>query len=90
MSKPIIIVYYFPDLLTKAGGKLLPIYEVNKMFIDKFPDYHVLAIPSHLSIDGSCEDVRLEVFHEKDITEVTFQELKDHVLATIEQQKQTP
>lgn len=64
------------DLFSIAGYPESP-YKVNEIFKDMLPDYYTLAIPSNQSADGSCEDVRLQVFHEKDFTEIQYQELKE-------------
>lgn len=76
MAKPICVIYYLEEALS-PGGNRLPIYEANEMFRAMLPDYYTLAIPSRMSLDGSCEDLRLEVFHEKDFTEIQYQELKE-------------
>ena len=76
MSKPIVVIYYLPDLLTESGDKLMSIAKVNEIFKDMFPEYYTLAIPSHLSADGSCEDIRLQVFYEKDFDDISYNELK--------------
>lgn len=86
--KPILLIYYLPDLFTKSGGKLQHVSDVNINMQGKFNDYHVLAIPSQQSADGSCEDVRLQVFHPKDFTEIQFQELRDMVIKEIDNLKQ--
>jgi len=74
--KPICVIYYLPDALAGKGGLIPSIYEMNEMFKKTFTDYHTLAIPSYLSADGSCEDVRLEVFHPKNFTPIQFEELE--------------
>lgn len=72
MAKPIVIVYYLPQ----AVGPMPSIHQLNEGLRERFPDYHVLAIPSNRSTDGSCEDIRLQVFHEKDFTDIQYNELK--------------
>lgn len=82
--RPIAVIYYLPDALSTKYGREVSMYEVNEMFKKVFTDYHVLAIPSRMSIDGSCEDVRLQVFHPKDFTPIQFQELEVMIKETIE------
>jgi len=74
--KPICVIYYLPEIMSPPSGKMYSVYEVNEMFRNIFTDYFTFAIPSHLSADGSCEDVRLEVFHPKDFTPIQFKELE--------------
>lgn len=81
--KPICVIYYLPELFG-AGGYDNGIVEINQMMEQKMPDYHVFAIPSTLSADGSCDDVRFKVFHPKDFTTIQYQELKDLIMAEIE------
>jgi hypothetical protein len=85
MAKPICVIYYFPTALASGSGREPDIYKVNEMFREMFPDYHVLAIPSNQSADGSCEDIRLQVFHEKDFTEIQYEELKKLITESINQ-----
>jgi hypothetical protein len=77
---PIAVIYYYPDLFQSIMGNRLKQFEVNEMFEKRLPGYLVLAIPSGMSEDGSCEQVRLEVFHPKDFTDIQFEELKKKVL----------
>ncbi len=74
--KPILVLYYLPESMSPNTT----VRGVNDMMDARFPDYHTLAVPSRMSLDGSCEDIRLEVFHPKDFTEIQFQELKDMVM----------
>lgn len=77
--KPIVVIYYLKESLSPTTS----IREVNEMMMERFPDYHTLAVPSRMSLDGSCEDLRLEVFHPKDFTEIQFEALKVKVLEEI-------
>ena len=86
MAKPICVIYYFPESLV-GRGKLPTISEMNEFFEKKFLDYYTLAIPSYQSADGSCEDLRLQVFHEKDFTEIQYAELKKLIEDSLEQMK---
>ncbi len=88
MPKPIAIIYFNPDAFTINGGLKNSILEVNEIFRELLPDYHTMAIPSYRSqTDDTLEDVRLEVFHEKDFGEIELEELKKTIMDTIEQQK---
>lgn len=86
--KPIILIYYLPDALVIGDSKMPNIREVNEMFQRLFPDYNVLAFPSYQSADGSCEDVRLQVFYEKDFTQIQYEYLKQLIFNSIENIKQ--
>lgn len=86
--KPIVVIYYLPELLAPPSGQLQSVYQVNESFRSLFTDYHVLAIPSNLSADGSCEDIRLEVFHPKDFTAIEFIEMEKLLKEAIKEFKQ--
>lgn len=79
--KPICVLYYLAESLGFDDGSGMA--KMNEALQSKMSDYHVLCIPSRQSLDGSCEDVRLQVFHPKDFTEIQFQELKDMVMEEI-------
>lgn len=83
MAKPICVIYYLPEAF--GGEHLAANYRVNEVLQEKLSDYHVLAIPSRQSTDGSCEDLRLQVFHEKDFTEIQYEELKKIITESINQ-----
>lgn len=85
MAKPICVIYYLPESVSPPSGKELSISVLNQTFRDMFPEYYILAIPSQLSKDGSCEDIRLQVFHEKDFTEIQYTELKQLIEDSIKQ-----
>jgi hypothetical protein len=87
--KPIVVVYYLPEAISPPSGRIIPVYEVNTEVRNLFPDYLTLAVPSRMSLDGSCEDIRLEVFHPKDFTEIQYEELKTLLEAKLEQLKPT-
>lgn len=83
MAKPICVIYYEPETVFRNSEK--PMYEVNELFREMLPDYHTLAVPSAMSRDGSCEVLRLQVFHEKDFTEIQYAELKQLIEDSIKQ-----
>lgn len=85
--KPIVVIYYYQELLVTNGGKKMGITEVNEIFKEMFPEYYTLAIPSNLSTDGSCEDIRLQVFYEKDFTPIQYEELKKMVQESLPKPK---
>ena len=80
--KPIILIHYLPSLFAPVGEG--DVAEVNSYFIRLFPDYHTLAIPSFLSEhDPKIEYLRIQVFYEKDFTEVKYQELLHMIKSSI-------
>ena len=85
IPKPIVVIYYLPDLLIRSGGNHTPIHEVNEVFANIFPDYHVLAVPSYMSADGSAEAIELKVFYEKDFTHIQYEELKKMIMDSLPQ-----
>jgi hypothetical protein len=85
MAKPICVVYYEPKVLSRTGNDV-SVSEMNKHLGYKFDDYHVLAIPFDNS-DGEKEDLYLQVFHEKDFTEIQHTELKELIIAALPKQE---
>lgn len=75
MAKPICVVYYNPQVLF-CDAEPESIYNVTKVFQDKFPDYYVLCVPSYKSVEGEAEMIELKVFYEKDFVETKYEELK--------------
>lgn len=83
MAKPICVVYYYPENLAGAGGKIPSIYDMNEVIERKFSDYHTLAIPSTQSLDGSCEDLRVQVYNSENATEIDFDQFKKEILESL-------
>ena len=84
MAKPICVVYYNPYVMggfdEKGTGLMV---DINKAFEKRLPDYHVLAFPSTQSADGSCEDVRFEVFNAENMDTTSLEEFKKDILETL-------
>lgn len=81
--KPIVVIYYLPNIFIGKGGREISVYEMNEIMKDLLPDYHTLAVPSNQSADGSCEDIRLQVFYEKDFTPTKYEELKKMIMDSL-------
>lgn len=78
MAKPICIIKY-QDELSFRNGEIASIAEVNDLFVDKFNDYHVFCFPQN-----SMDDIfAFQVFHEKDFSEIQYQELRDLISAEL-------
>ena len=73
--KPIVVIYYLPEIFN-IGGRIYSNNDAWELLSKYLKDYYVFCIPSNQSLDGSCEDLRLQVFHEKDFTEIQYKELK--------------
>jgi len=86
MAKPICVIYYLPEAISQEK-ELQSIHNVNEIFRKMFPDYYTLAIPSNKAADGSAESIELKVFHEKDFTEIQYQELKQLIQDNLNEQK---
>lgn len=86
--KPIVVIYYFPYMVLGKGGRAVHVNEMNEIMKDLFPDYHTLAVPSNQSADGSCEDIRLQVFYEKDFTPIQYEELKQMIMDSLPKKEQ--
>lgn len=83
MAKPICVVYYLPDALGGKAGVIPSIVEVNKLFENKFPDYHVFAFPSYQAAEGNARDIELEVFNADNMAETSLEEFKKEILETL-------
>jgi len=71
MAKPVILIKV-DERISGVGGRRLNIDDLMKMFEPKFPDYHVLAFPAQTK-----DAFEVQVFHEKDFTEIQYNELKE-------------
>lgn len=77
-TKPIFIVYYNNNSPSRIDHN-----KIEAFLSKKFYDYHVLVVPT-----GSTEHVvDFECFYEKDITEITFKELKDYVTELVTKER---
>ena len=81
--KPILLMYYLPAGFLGKGGREISATEMNDMLHERFQDYYTLAVPSNQSADGSCEDIRLQVFYEKDFTPIQYEELKKMIMDSL-------
>lgn len=80
MAKPICIIKYDVERVCDSG-RMPKMYEINEAFETKFPDYYVFAFPS-----DSLDDVfDVNVFHEKDFTDVQYEELKGIIEESIKE-----
>lgn len=74
--KPICLVYY------RWQRGMIDENKVNNYLSDKWPDYHVLVVNSI----GSNQEhmIELEVYYEKDWTELAVEELKKDIIAHLD------
>ncbi len=82
MAKPICVVYYEPTF-GHSSQVQITITDANKMFEDRFPDYHVLAIPSYKSLEGDAEMVEIKVHNADNIPETEIEKLKEDILSIL-------
>lgn len=82
MAKPICVIYYNPEVLI-PNGRIPSVDEINGLFEHRFQDYNTFAFPSSQSNDGSCEDVRFEVFNADKMDEIALEEFKKEILETL-------
>lgn len=81
MAKPICVVK-----VVDSATAFVPIFELQKILDDKLTDYHVLVVPfTYLSEDTCYEPMRVQVFHEKDFTDIQYHELKQLIEDNIKQ-----
>lgn len=80
MAKPICVMYYNPEVLR---GKMVNtgLEEMNNFIKDKLPDYHTFAFPSSQSNDGSCDDIRFEVFNAENMEAIPIEQFKEQLLS---------
>ncbi len=69
MSKPIAIVY-FPENIS-MGNDDVNYGEITAGLNKTYPDYYWFCVP-----DNNAEKIYLQVFYEKDFTEIQYQELR--------------
>ncbi len=82
MAKPICVMYFNPEIDLGNGRKPI-IHDMNEMIEAKFPNYHTIALPSHQSMDGSCEEIRFEVFNSDKLEDTSFEEFKKELLENL-------
>lgn len=74
MAKPIAVIKV--DMESDFGnGQKVNLSEICKALENKIGnDYYVFAVP--LRVPYNSEPIQFQVFHEKDFTEIKYQELK--------------
>lgn len=81
MPKPILVVYYLPEVVQPNGD--VDSVKMNETIAERFPDYHTIALPSRLSIEGDCEDIRFLVLNADKMEPIEFQDFKNQILEAI-------
>lgn len=76
MAKPICFTT-IPDLDEHSH------VEIQKDLESRLPDYHVLVARGPKTFDGTGE-IKMQVFHEKDFTEIQYEELKKIITDSIQ------
>jgi len=82
MAKPICVVKVDHQITEVGDGRKM--YEMQRNLEERMFDYHVFVIP--FDSNGS-DTIQFQVFHEKDFTEIQYQELKGLILSTIGEKK---
>lgn len=77
MAKPICVVRVDNRNVDSSG--VSEMFHIQKALDDKLTDYHVLCVPFEQSYDDNLEPIQIQVFHEKDFTEIQYQELKQMI-----------
>ena len=72
MAKPIFIV--------RLPSETEELERISKNLTDSLSDYYVLTI------SGNCDKAEFDVFYEKDMTDIKFDELKEYVTKIINKQ----
>lgn len=73
--KPICLVYY------RGTHGTIPIEKLSKILAENMPDYHVLTVPLY---DNEGPIIELEVYYEKDWTELSIEELRKDIITHLE------
>ena len=81
-TKPICVIK-----VDNRGNEFEEIYKIQQQMTDKFPDYHVLVLPFTQVNQDDYEPIQLQVFYEKDFTEVKYQELKSIIEESLKNNK---
>jgi len=74
MPKPIVVIKLELEVLRGDLGNLLIMEDI---YSKRFHDYHVLCVPIRTNSD---EPVLLQVFYEKNFSDIKFEELKKYVV----------
>lgn len=74
MPKPICLIRIDMEAL-RSHSNPPTIPELQEIFKEEWQDYHVLVLPLYLS----DQTVELEVFYEKDFTEIQYEELRKYI-----------
>lgn len=82
-AKPICWIKFNAERSFDVGGRTANLSELFDIFGNMMPDYHVLCSFAD-SLNGIFE---VECFHEKDFTEIQYQELKSMIEEAINNQK---
>ena len=85
MSKPIVVIKIDQEADLGNGRSFYSEHShIQKFLDDKLGDYHVFVVP----VGGRPDEaISLQVFYEKDFTEIQYQELKQMVLDSIQKEK---
>lgn len=78
MVKPICVIKV--DTRKIMGIEL---YQIQQLLDDKINDYHVLVVPFEQPENEYDESIQVQVFYERDFTEVQYAELKNIILETL-------
>jgi hypothetical protein len=83
MAKPICLV-------TIDSGERKDAWELcadlREVYESRMPDYHIFVIPNFIS-EGPIPAMHLQVFYEKDFTEIQYEELKAMIENSIKEFK---
>lgn len=78
MAKPICLVK-----VDNHKANFLGIYEIQQLLDNRLNDYHVLVVPFEQPEDEYDEPIQVQVFYEKDFTEIQYDELKKIISETL-------
>jgi hypothetical protein len=82
MSKPICVIKVDTNRIY-FGSSISSISDVQRIVEERLNDYHVLVIPFNQPADEYYEPMQIQVFYEKDFTEIQYQELKELITNSI-------
>lgn len=84
IAKPICLIKVDSRSHKNCRG-IIEVYEVQKILDERLNDYHVLVVPFEQPDDEYFEPMQLQVFYEKDFTKIQYQELKEIIEKSLQQ-----
>lgn len=79
---PICVIKMDIESINKRNDANVELPNMQDIFEKSLPDYHVFCLPKY---ESPNDPVTFEVFHEKDFTDVNFEELRKIISESMNQ-----